>query len=164
MKTLFTFVIALIAIVTLSDKTQAQSYVKLNPVALAFGSINASYEQVLKAKNSFEVGTSIFIASGYTGLGAHGQYRFYLGNDDAPKGLFVAPEVGVSFGKFSNSNFTAFNAGGLVGYQWLFSQDKFSFQIGIGPAYYFGASSLGSDFRYNGVLPTGTLSLGYKIK
>ncbi len=119
----------------------SQSYLKVNPISLAFGSLNASYEQVLSEKKSFEVGANILLGSGYSGFGASGQYRFYLTNSGAPKGLFVAPEVGITFGKYSyfgssSDSFTVFEIGGLIGYQWLFSKDKFSFQLGISPAYY----------------------------
>jgi hypothetical protein len=161
------FLATFIFIGAIQNNLHAQAYIKVNPIALAWGSLNASYEKVLSDKNSYELGANLLFGSGYTGVGASAQYRFYISDSDAPKGLFIAPEVGATFGKYTvlgtGTSFTAFELGGLIGYQWLFSNEKFSFQIGVGPAYYTGSSSSGSDFRYSGILPTGTLSLGYKL-
>ena len=112
-----------------------------------------------------------------TGFGAGVGYRFYISKADAPEGLFFAPDVrlsflsykyGTGFGTTNNSGFsyTNLSIGGLIGYQWLFSDDQFSFEAGIGPSV---GISLGKDDTFTGSVfgsgftPILTLALGYRI-
>jgi hypothetical protein len=169
-----------IAILFMSLSMNAQSYIKINPISLAFGFIGVDYEKVVSDKNSFQVGAG-FISRGigflnYTGFSASGSYRFFISKDDAPKGLFVSPTVGVSFVSFkengtltgtgvtlASSSYTALSIGGLVGYQWLFSDDQFSFELGVGPQYGISLGTSGTDAFGIGILPQLSLSLGYRL-
>jgi len=164
-----------------ATNASAQGYLKVNPLGLAFGQLGASYEGVLNEKSSFEVGANFynrkFVGVKTTGFGASLQYRFYLSSDDAPRGLFVAPLVGANFLKYgytdatgtgigaSDFNYTLITVGALIGYQWLFSDDRFSFEIGIGPAYRIATGDFGDGVSNlgTGVWPTGSLSLGYRL-
>jgi hypothetical protein len=166
------------AILFMSLSMNAQSYIKINPLSLAFGVIGVDYEKVVSDKNSFQVGAG-FISRGilgtnYTGFSVSGSYRFFISKDDAPKGLFVAPTVGASFVSFkfdsgipgastASSSYTSLSIGGLVGYQWLFSDDQFSFELGVGPAYGIGLGEAGIGTLGIGVLPQLSLSLGYRL-
>ncbi len=165
----------------LATNASAQGYIKINPLGLAFGQLGASYESVLSEKSSFQIGANFynrsFVGVKTTGLGASLQYRFYLSNDDAPKGLFVAPLVGANFLKYGYTdvlgagvggedfNYTLITIGAMIGYQWLFSDDKFSFELGIGPAYRIATGNFGDGISNlgNGVWPTASLSLGYRL-
>jgi hypothetical protein len=154
---------------------KAQSYIKVNPVSLAFGVIGVDYEKVVSDKNSIQVG-AYFISRGiggigYTGFGVNGSYRFYISKEDAPKGLFASPTVGLSFVSFkdnlfatgTSSSYSALSIGGLIGYQWLFSDDQFSFELGVGPQYGISLGTSGADAFGIGVLPQVSLSLGYRL-
>jgi hypothetical protein len=172
--------ITAIAILTMSMSVNAQSYIKINPVSLAFGFIGVDYESVVSDKNSFQVGAG-FISRGigffnYTGFSVSGSYRFFISKDDAPKGLFVSPTIGASFVSIKDngllggtgttitgSSYTALSIGGLVGYQWLFSDDQFSFELGVGPQYGIGLGGGGTDSFGIGVLPQLSLSVGYRL-
>jgi Protein of unknown function (DUF3575) len=171
--------ITAIAILTMSMSINAQSYIKINPVSLAFGYIGVDYEKVVSDKNSFQVGAG-FISRGilgtsYTGFGVNGSYRFYISKDDAPKGLFVSPTVGANFVSFkydggligvpstTSSSYTTIGIGGLVGYQWLFSDDQFSFELGVGPQYGIVIGTASSDAFGTGIGPQVSLSVGYRL-
>lgn len=145
-----------------ATNASAQGYIKVNPINLAFGVFGASYEGVVNEKSSFQVGAYFVSRWGYSGFGAEAQYRFYLSDDDAPRGLFVAPLVGV---RVWGSDYTVMRLGGLIGYQWLFSDDKFSFELGVGPVYRLVLSDFDttSGDWANGVVPALSLSLGYRI-
>jgi hypothetical protein len=174
--------LVLILVISSSLGLKAQGYLKLNPITLAFGYIGLDYESVVSDKNSFTVGAGFYTSGSdltgrYTGFGVNGGYRFYITKDDAPKGLFVSPIVGVSFLSYkyptafggsglSNFSYTNLSIGGLVGYQWLFSDDQFSFELGIGPSYGIrlgGQDVLGVDLLGNGIGPAAVLSVGYRI-
>jgi hypothetical protein len=169
------YLVLILAILS-SASLKAQGYLKLNPITLAFGYIGLDYESVVSDKNSFTVGAGFYTSGNdltgrYTGFGVNGGYRFYLSKDDAPKGLFVSPVVGVSFISYKypglfDFSYTNLNIGGLVGYQWLFSDDQFSFELGIGPSYGIrlgGQDISGTTLLGNGIGPTAVLSVGYRI-
>ena len=157
------------------SKTNAQGYLKINPITLAFGYFGVEYEQVVSTKNSFTLSAG-FITFGsefsgrYSGFGAGAGYRFYISKADAPEGLFVEPNVGVSILTYKDSSYdfgySNLNIGAIIGYQWLFSDDQFSFNIGIGPGV---GIALGKNNSFGGTLtgtgfsPTGTLGIGYRI-
>jgi len=159
-----------------ATNASAQGYIKINPLALAFGQLGASYEGVLNEKSSFQVGANFVSRSFFgvktTGFGGSAQYRFYLSSDDAPKGLFVAPLAGVNFMKYDwdstvgeDFNYTLITVGAMIGYQWLFSDDKFSFELGIGPAYRIASGDYaeGTSNLGGGIWPVSSLSLGYRL-
>ena len=175
----------LLLIITLMSfglaKTNAQSYIKINPITLAIGYIGVDYEKVVSDKNSFSLGVGFFTSGSdfgrYTGVGVNGGYRFYLTKDDAPKGLFAGPIAGFSFLSYKygtvfggttadNFSYSVLNIGGIIGYQWLFSDDKFSFELGVGPSFGIAIgkneSFTGSLFG-SGVSPAVVLSLGYRL-
>ena len=164
------------------SKTNAQAYIKINPITLAFGFFGVEYEQVVSNKNSFTANAGFYtfgsdLTGRYTGFGLGGGYRFYISKQDAPEGLFIEPNVGFSFltykygtgfgaGSGSDFGYTNLSIGAIIGYQWLFSDDQFSFNIGIGPGV---GIALGKNDSFTGSLsgtgfsPTGTLGIGYRI-
>ena len=174
----------LLLIITLMSfglaKTDAQSYIKINPITLAIGYIGVDYEKVVSDKNSFSIGAAFFTYGGdgarATGFGVNGGYRFYLTKDDAPKGLFAGPIAGFSFLSYKygaafgssadNFSYSVLNIGGIIGYQWLFSDDKFSFEIGVGPSI---GIAIGKNENFvgslygSGVTPAVVFSVGYRL-
>ncbi|KAA3640558.1 MAG: DUF3575 domain-containing protein, partial [Bacteroidetes bacterium] len=164
-KVLFLFAFALFAI-----GLNAQSNViKANPIGLAFGNFNATYEKVLNDASSvlvkgsyryslFGIDVSTF------GIGAG--YRFYITNKNkpAPGGFYVQPQASFSGGSVGDSgaSYTSFGVGAELGYQWVWDSG-FVLDLGLGPNYTvlsgevddFGRDSAG------GILPSATLAIGY---
>ena len=146
---------------------QAQSNViKANPITLAFGNFNATYEKVLNESSSFLIGGrytyKIFGVSVNLG-GLTVGYRYYITHNKkpVPAGFYVQPQAGVGFG----GDILRLSLGAEIGYQWVWDSG-FVLDLGIGPQYY--------NFRYNGdddlfadddigggVLPSATLAIGF---
>jgi hypothetical protein len=151
----------------------AQSVIKVNPIGLAFGSINADYEKFLNDKTSFQIGAN-FISRKiddvrYTGFGVQAQYRWYLTKNDRPKGLFVGPTAAFNFVGYDDNfaeesdNYSFLAIGGLIGYQWVFGEN-FTFEAGIGPNFGIPFSDVDDDAFGTGVYPQISLALGYILK
>lgn len=150
-----------------------QSNIKLHALSPALGLIKLSYEQKITPKSSAQLGLYLIrkniLGLYFTGFGAEGQYRLYLSKFELPKGLFIAPQLGLAkvnfnpgFSRESSYQLITFSA--LLGYQWPF-KERFTFEIGIGPAY---GLQLGDDFGKtdifgDGLMPSGTMNVGYRI-
>ena len=157
----------------LATNASAQGYIKINPAAWAVGQFGVAYEGVVNEKSSFQIGANFFNYRIFdlSGFGGSVQYRFYLSSDDAPRGLFVAPHVGVNIttwkdelGIYDNESFTRLKLGAMIGYQWLFSDDRFSFELGIGPAYKLNIGDVSERVTLGGNIgPIASLSLGYRL-
>jgi hypothetical protein len=160
-KNLLTF----ITILVISTSVKAQ-VVKVAPIALAFGVINAGYEAKLGEKSSLYPSASFYSRSSVSGFGLGLQYRKYLSaSKDFPAGFFIAPEV--QYGSFKQKDFadfsySAFSLGAQIGYQWLLG-DNFTIETSIGPAYWIANSTGGATITYDGVLPSIGFNLGYMI-
>src|ERR1051325_11478063 len=73
------------------------SVIKLNIFSPIVKTFNVQYEKTVKADQSFQLG---FFYTGYStggtdfsGFGITPEYRFYLSDTDAPKGVYLAPFV-----------------------------------------------------------------------
>ncbi len=121
------------------------SVIKLNIFSPIVSTFNVQYEKTTKADQSFQLG---FFYTGYSssdtkfnGFGLTPEYRFYLSDTDAPKGVFIAPFV--RYQSFSASNastntkgsVTSFGGGVVLGKQWIF-KEHISLDIFLGPGYY----------------------------
>lgn len=155
--------LAVITIFAINTTVQAQ-IIKVSPIALAFGVINAGYEKQLGEKSSIFPSASFYSRSGVSGFGLGLQYRKYLSaSKDFPAGFFVAPEV--QYGSFKQKDFgdfsySAFSIGGQIGYQWLLG-DNFTIEVSGGPAYWIAGSKGTGTVTYDGVLPSIGFNLGY---
>jgi hypothetical protein len=161
-------VLFLFAFVVFAISLNAQdNVIKANPLGLAFGNFNATYEKVLNDKTSVLVkGNYIYRLFGVDvssfGLGA--AYRFYITNakKPVPAGFYAQGQANFTFGSVDEFNYTAIGIGAQIGYQWVWDSG-FVLDLGIGPAYTilsgetdsFGSSSGG------GILPSATLAIGY---
>ncbi len=157
--------LTVITIFAINATIQAQ-IIKVAPVALAFGVINAGYEKQLGEKSSIYPSASFYTSSGTTGIGLGLQYRKYLSaSKDFPVGFFVAPEVqyaslSAKATGLSDYSYSAFSVGAQIGYQWLLG-DSFTIEATLGPAYWISSVKTGYDVVYNGVRPSIGLNLGY---
>ena len=167
-----------IAIVAVNFTANAQKNVfKVNPLGLAFGSLDVSYERVISDKGAVEIGFtySSFDVTGATtkvstnGFGAEGKYKFYFSSDkDAPKGWYGAPFAAYSTSSVDSNGIkgdaSAVSGGLLAGYQWVFGggDSGFALDLNFG-AQYISASATGniSSISIDGFLPRLGLSLGY---
>jgi hypothetical protein len=158
-------VLTLITIFAINATIHAQ-VIKVAPVALAFGVINAGYELQLGEKSSLYPSASFYTSSGTSGIGLGVQYRKYLSSSkDFPAGFFVAPEVQYASLKakatgLSDYSYSAFSVGAQIGYQWLLG-DSFTIEASIGPSYWTSTKQAGYDVSYNGIIPSFALNLGY---
>lgn len=157
--------LTLITIIAVNATVSAQ-IIKVAPIALAFGVINAGYEMKLGEKSSIYPTASFYTSSGTTGFGLGLQYRKYLSsNKDFPTGFFVAPELqyanlSAKSSGLSDYTYSAFSVGAQIGYQWLLG-DNFTIEASIGPAYWISSTQAGYDVVYNGIRPSIGLNLGY---
>ncbi len=163
---------------------QQKHVIKTNPIALAFGSFNATYEKVLDSKSSVLIsGNYMFkffgvdVKAGGVGLG----YRYYFthAKKDVPTGFYVNPETAFSFGSVNvktedasaSASFASLGLGAEIGYQWAWSSG-FALDLGIGPMYRFilgntkaegenGTQESNAFGRTGGIAPAFTLAIGY---
>lgn len=153
--------LTLITIIAVNAAVNAQ-VIKVAPITLAFGVINAGYEMPLGEKSSLYPSASLYFGSTTTGIGAGLQYRKYLSaSKDFPAGFYVAPEVQYASLKDKGLNdfsYSAFSLGAQLGYQWLLG-DSFTIEVSAGPSYWTGGSN--SAVKYTGVLPSIGFNLGY---
>ena len=119
---------------------QAQSYnaiIKTNPIGLAFGNFNATYEHILNEKSSV-LGSLNYqyslLGIDVNAFGIGGAYRYYLtyAKKDVPSGFYVNPQVGITFGSVDDFNYGALRIGAEIGYQWAWDSG-FVLDLGIGP-------------------------------
>lgn len=116
--------------------------IKINILSPVVKTFNIQYEKKLNATSSFQLG---FFYTGYStggtsfsGFGLTPEYRFYLSDSEAPKGVYVAPFVRYqSFTLEDGSNkgtLSTFGGGLILGKQWIF-KEKFALDLFIGPSY-----------------------------
>ena len=156
--------------VALAFSISAQSNViKTNPLGLAFGNFNATYERVLGTSSSVLIrgqymykllGTDVSLAG--LGLG----YRYYITHTKkpVPGGFYINPQVAFSYGSVTDDDGIKYDArsigvGAEIGYQWVW-ESGFTLDLGIGPMY---SKVTGADDSegFNGTLPSATLAIGY---
>lgn len=156
--------------VALAFSISAQSNViKTNPLGLAFGNFNATYERVLGTSSSVLIrgqymykllGTDVSLAG--FGLG----YRYYITHTKkpVPGGFYINPQIAFSYGSVTDDDDIKYDArsigiGAEIGYQWVWASG-FVLDLGIGPMY---SKVTGTDDNegFNGTLPSFTLAIGY---
>ncbi len=165
--------IAILAITGVWGVKAQENVIKMNPLGLAFGSIDLSYEKALNGKSSIEIGvaysslnvTTSGSSSKATGFGVEGKYKMYFSNSGAaPRGWYGAPFVNYSKTTVTGGDLSAFSGGVLGGYQWIFggSATGFALDLNFG-AQYVSANTSGSiiSTTFDGILPRLGLSLGY---
>ncbi|MEZ5038532.1 MAG: DUF3575 domain-containing protein [Saprospiraceae bacterium] len=169
MKTKFLTIASFLMLFFLTNNLIGQNVIKVNPIGLAFGSLNGGYETFLNDKSSLYLKANFYsrgiVGVRYTGFGVGGEYRFYLSNNERPKGLYAGPVANIGFigtNVDGVGNYTLITLGGVIGYQWVFSE-KFTVEVNIGPVYGIATGDFGdTDIFGDGILPTiSLLTLGY---
>jgi len=160
-----------LALIALAFSVHAQSNViKTNPLGLAFGNFNATYERVLNESSSVLIrGQYMYkifgvkVNLGGVGLG----YRYYIthAKKPVPSGFYVNPQAAFSFGSLDDVNgekvsVTTLGIGAELGYQWAW-ESGFVLDLGIGPMYTFVMGGDNNIDISSGFLPSATLAIGY---
>lgn len=149
-------IVCLLLIGSISAQAQKKNTIKINILSPIVKTFNVQYEAKVKADASFQLG---FFYTGYSssgtdfsGFGITPEYRMYLGDTEAPQGVYVAPFVRYqSFNltdPSSKGTLSTFGGGLILGKQWLF-KDKVVLDLFIGPSYSSGSvkvTSGGSTF------------------
>lgn len=172
----FTF----LALVFCSFSQAKSGAVKVNPLGLAFGFINFSYERAFNESNSGQLGIGVisadFGSTSLSGFGISPEFRLY--SQEALEGFYWGPLVNFSsfnaetddiFGSRDEASVTAFGAGAKLGWNWLLgSSDSFVIDLGLGAQYL--ATSIdvksGSEDSFDlgtfdGIAPIINFSIGY---
>lgn len=144
--------------------------IKTNPLGLAFGNFNVTYEKVLNSSSSVLFkGSYMYEIFGEKvntgGLGVGYRYYFTHANKQVPTGFYVNPQVSLSLGKTEGDvSFTIFAVGAELGYQWAW-ESGFTLDLGIGPNY----TTISGDVENegfdstSGILPSATIAIGFNF-
>ena len=134
---------------------QFKNVIKGNPITLAFGDFNVTWENVLNNKNSMTYTLNLITGSfvdDVTVFALTVGYKYYFTNRKmgVPEGFYVRPIAGVLFG---DGDFGA-RIGGQLGYQWIWNSG-FVLDLGLGPQFIF------ADSDYEGPVPSLFIGIGY---
>jgi hypothetical protein len=164
--------ILIIALVAMFTGAQAQAELpnvfKINPISLAFGNFNLSYQRALSDASAIQIGANYWyriFGEEVSGVGVRAGYQFFLTNraKPAPEGFYIGPLA--SFNslteKETDGSVTAFGAGLMLGYQWVWDSGV-TLDLGAGPMYQF-ASENETDTDFEGFLPNITIAIGYNF-
>lgn len=143
---LFLSVVFLLS-VSLSGNAQKSNFVKVNLFSPLVRSGSFFYERVLNDDMSGQLGFFFTrVVAGdtkFSGFGITPEFRYYLSESSAPKGIFLAPYIRYQSFKLSveggaaKGNLSIFGGGLLVGAQTLL-KDVITIEAFLGPAYGFG--------------------------
>lgn len=135
MNKFFKIAIILFVIITCSNSlfSQQRRYsqsISANPIGLAFGVLNATYEQKLDPVNTFTINGYYWAITDWNAFGIGGSYRWYLkiidDNKHIIEGLSVGPLVAIGFWSWKGSSLykdyggVSFAIGGELAYKWIF--------------------------------------------
>ncbi len=135
-------VAALFAVSTNQSKAARSNYaqsITVNPIGLAFGLLNATYEQQISKTNSFTINAYYWGIGDWAGYGAGGSYRWYIDLFKTRKrpieGFSVGPRAQFStwsWGGYASAydNGISFSIGGEAVYKWVFGEG-FAVEAGI---------------------------------
>jgi len=167
MKKLFLTLTFVALVLSLSAQSNV---VKTNPLGMAFGNFNVTYERVLGTTSSILVrGQYMYKLLGVevnlAGFGLGYRYYFTHAKKAVPGGFYINPQVAFAFGSLTNvldeeisANTIGFGA--ELGYQWAWPSG-FVLDLGIGPMYTFATGSGPDAETITGIMPSATLAIGY---
>ena len=147
-KIIFLFLsILLLCTVSFSGYSQKSNFVKANLFSPLVRSGSFFYEKVFNDDMSGQLGFFFTkVAAGdtkFSGFGITPEFRYYLSESAAPKGIFMAPYIRYQSFKLSieggsaKGNLSVVGGGLLVGTQTLL-KDVITIEAFLGPAYGFG--------------------------
>jgi hypothetical protein len=167
MKKLFLTLSFVVLVFSLSAQSNV---IKTNPLGMAFGNFNATYERVLGTTSSILIrGQYMYKLLGVevnlAGFGLGYRYYFTHAKKTVPGGFYINPQVAFAFGSLTNvldeevsANTIGFGA--ELGYQWAWPSG-FVLDLGIGPMYTFATGSGPDAETITGIMPSATLAIGY---
>ena len=123
-----------ITLFTLSFAKAQSNVIKANPIGFVYGIANVSYERAFADKQSIMLSGSYFKSdevqdvSAVTAIGANITYNYYLLSDNASKGLYIGPGVGMFSISDTATKKSVLTVTGKVGYQWIL-WDHFAIDI-----------------------------------
>lgn len=149
----------LMIVAAVSYSQEKTNNLKINILSPIASTLNLQYEHLIKKDQSFQLG---FFYTGYSisgtklsGIGITPEIRFYLSDEAAPKGVYLAPFLRYQNYTLSDDQnkgtLSTFGGGVILGRQWVF-KDKISLDLFIGPSYNSGSVSVTSG--------TNTFSIG----
>jgi len=154
----------LVAVVLFSISfAQAQKQVvKINPLSMAFGFFNATYETLVSESSSVEIGAGLISKDGVTGYDFRGRYKMYFTKStEAPRGVYAAPMVGFSGITDGSDKLTMFRGGADVGYQFVFGGGDSGFALDVYAGIKYVSLSGNSTVFNDGVGGSFGLAIGY---
>jgi hypothetical protein len=142
------------------DITPRRSIILVNPLKF-FLLYNLSYLHRVSPDVVMGGGFQIPTIAGIDGFGINAEVRIHP-SGKAPRGFYVAPNIG--YFRLHSGNFTSdpFSIGMLLGWQWFPGED-FAMGLGIGIDYYTGSTNEGNKDleRYSGSVPAVRFDIGY---
>jgi hypothetical protein len=137
----------------------AQVYFKIDPVLIGFGIFGGNIERQFSPKGSLQFQGYYVTPSqqfrNVKGFGYSFAIRLYFGSKfEGPRGVYFSPIIRSVPAEYNSS---AFSFGFLIGYQHLFSENRFSVEVGAGPQINLAG--------VNGVraAPQGVITVGYRL-
>lgn len=161
---------AIILLITIGVQAQRElpNVLKINPISLAFGNFNLSYQRGLSDASAIQIGANYWyriLGVEVSGIGVRGAYQFFLTNKvkPAPEGFYIGPQIAYNAltDKETDEKITTFGVGLMLGYQWVWDSG-IALDLGAGPMYQFGKETT-TGTSYEGFLPNIVIAIGYNF-
>jgi hypothetical protein len=149
---------------TLDEAMPYKHVLKANPITMAFGNFNLTWERVINNKSTYTITGNINIPSfdddvfyniGFpmaAGIAVTVGYKYYFthAREAVPEGFYVRPIAGISLDEYG----IGARLGGQLGYQVIWD-NGFVFDLGLGP------QVILSEGELYGPWPSFSLGVGY---
>ncbi|MCG8306241.1 MAG: DUF3575 domain-containing protein [Cytophagales bacterium] len=165
-----TLISVLTLFIALGANAQAElpNVMKINPISLAFGNFNLSYQRALSDASAIQIGANYWyniLGTEVSGVGLRGAYQFFITNraQPAPEGFYIGPQMSINSVNVQETDekVTAVGIGLMLGYQWVWKSGV-TLDLGAGPMYQF-ANESSTDESVEGFLPNITIAVGYNF-
>ena len=132
-----------------------KNVIKTNPITMAFGDFNATWERATSDRSAMTYSVNIFAGAfggEFDGFAATVGYKYYFTHSKLgiPEGFYGRILGGILGGEGE----VGFRVGGQVGYQWIWDSG-FALDLGLGP------QVIAIDEDFSGVVPSFFLGIGY---
>jgi hypothetical protein len=155
-------------VVGVNAQAELPNILKINPISLAFGNFNLSYQRALNDASAIQFGANYWyriLGTEVSGVGARVGYQFFITNRSkpAPEGFYIGPQFGLNSltVKETDEKVTSVGIGLMLGYQWVW-ESGVTLDLGAGPMYQF-ANETESNTSLEGFLPNITIAVGYNF-
>lgn len=150
-------IVTIIALISFNQLNAQEKNISVNPVGLAFGLFNVSYEKALTNNQSISISGLYFNDNTFdiTGIGAEAGYNYYF-SSEVIRGFHIGGNAGALFLSDANSSDTVLTLGANAGYKWVFGE-HFSLDLFASGKYFTNSKLNGLDTFLPGV----GLSVGY---